>query len=98
MPVCLSSNGQSKLSGGGGGGAHVSNVKKNKKVQTKLQTSVSGWWVRVLTESAGLGSAVGGGGWWWMRSHYQGDENSTSRISQLLCLSHGSVKLGTINS
>lgn len=32
-----------------------------------------------------------------MRSHYQADENSTSRISQLHCLSHGSVKLGTIN-
>ncbi len=32
-----------------------------------------------------------------MRSHYQADENSTSRISQLLCLSHGPVKLGTIN-
>lgn len=36
--------------------------KQKKKVQTQLQTSVSGRWVRVLTESAGLGSAVGGGG------------------------------------
>lgn len=72
-----------------------------KKGEIKFQTSLSrrSQECRVLTESLGLGSAGGGAGSppWRMRSHYQKDENSTSRISQLLCLSHGSVKLGTIN-
>lgn len=52
--------------------------------------------VRAVHSKAGLAGGAGSPPW-QMRSHYQADENSTSRISQLLCLSHGSVKLGTIN-
>lgn len=84
MAVCLSSNGQSKLSGS------ALMFQTLKKIQIKFQTSLSPTAVRVLAEGAVLGSAGGA-------RLPSLEEESTSRVSRLLCLSHGCVKLGTVN-
>ena len=64
--------------------------------ETAVKVECSESCLKAVQRKAGLAGEAGSP-LWQMRSHYQADENSTSRISQLLCLSHGSVKLGTIN-